>query len=299
MKKILFNQPIFRLIGPAIAGFMIYVLILLIFDRIVAINENFNLYELSFCVLLGYAWFESMRLITRLMNRFFHSGNMSWGRILSHTLILLTGSILVISVICYGYFTQILGLYSFSSFTDEFFAFNIVFGISVIFYNMTYLGMYFLQRQNELALDREQTLNKNIEYQLQAFQNEVNPYLLYHSLETLIPIIHHDHEEADHFVGKLSKVYRYMLDHRKEELTTIEDELEASLNLVELINPKHFHNIHLIADIEFHQKDFLLVPGALPRLIESIIQQSIVSDLQAISIKCTLSQINTYRFVAK
>ena len=292
MKTILFNQPIFRLIGPAVAGFMIYILILLIFDRIVALNENFNLYELLFCILLSYSWFESMRMGTRLINRIFDSGDMSWGRILSHTLILLAISTTIISIICYGYFTQILGLYSFSSFTDEFTAFNLVFGISVVFYNMTYLGMYFLKRQNELALEREQTLNKNIEYQLQTFQNEVNPYLLYNSLETLIPLIHHDRDKADYFVGKLSRVYRYMLDHRKEELTTLDDELEATMNLVELINPKHAHNIHLHQDIPSLKMDHLLIPGALPRLVESIVQQAIVSEFQPIHLRLSANTEN-------
>ena len=292
MKRILFHQPAFRLIGPAFAGFMIYILILLIFDRIVNLNDNFDLYELLFCVILSYAWFETMRLLTRAMNRFFHSGNMSWNRIISHTLTLIAGSVLLISLICYGYFTFVLGLSAFSSFTAEFSAFNIVFGIAVIFYNMTYLGMFFLQRQNEMALEREKTLNKNIEYELQTFQNEVNPYLLYHSLETLIPIIHHDKDQADQYVNKLSKVYRYMLDHRKEELTSLNDELQAANNLIELINPRHYHQIHFSSETNHQFQEYLLVPGSIPRMIESIVENAIVNELQAINISCKISETN-------
>ncbi|MEZ4847717.1 MAG: histidine kinase [Bacteroidia bacterium] len=292
MKRILFHQPAFRLIGPAFAGFMIYILILLIFDRIVNLNENFNLYELLFCVVLSYTWFETMRLLTKATNRFFHSGNMSWSRILSHTLTLMTGSFLLISLICYSYFTLVLGLSAFSSFTAEFWAFNIVFGISVIFYNMTYLGMFFLQQQNEMAFEREKTLNQNIEYELQTFQNEVNPYLLYHSLETLIPIIHRDKDQADLFVNKLSKVYRYMLDHRKEELTSLADEIQAGHNLIELINPRHYYNVHFNSEVSHTFQQFLLIPGSIPRVIESIVQNAIVNELQSVEISCKIAEEN-------
>ena len=80
---------------------------------------------------------------------------------------------------------------------------------------------------------------QNLAHQLEIFNNEINPDLLFQSLETLIPLVHHDPGTAENFVDRLATVYRYILDNRKKELVSVEEEIQASKNLIYLFKEKY------------------------------------------------------------
>jgi len=157
---------------------------------------------------------------------------------------------------------------------------------------MLYFSIFFLNQQNEVQLERETTLRENLEFELQSFKNEINPELLYGSLETLISLVHKNPQMSEEFIGHLSEVYRYKLDNKHNELAYLGDELKSVQNLLYLLNLRYSGNIKFNVNIPEEILSYKIVPGTLQVIMENSVLYNIVSDIQPLEIDCTLKKDN-------
>ena len=198
------------------------------------------------------------------------------------TVLSLAVSLFVISVAISSYYKYIL---DFSITQTELIIFNAIYGVSGLLYNLLYLSYQYVHKQNEDRLAGEKILTEAIEAEVFQFKNEVNPNLLYDSLESLITLVHHDKEQAEDYIDHLSLVYRYILSHRKIELSTVDDEIKATQNVIFLLNQKFNNQISLEIGVP---KDLLLtpmVPATLPNCIECIIRNTIINKNNPLKIE--------------
>ncbi|MEM1136138.1 MAG: histidine kinase [Bacteroidota bacterium] len=275
------NNLYFRLVSPLVYGAMVYILVLLFNDRITELAANFELFELIFCVLITYFNFETLRIFIILLGRFFNfKKNMRWKMTLQ-IVVSASLSMMTTSLFVSAYFIYLVG---FTTFSKELYLFNGIYFITSLLYNSLYISLFYLNKQNEAVLQKEENLRKNLEYRLQSFKNEVNPDLLYGSLETLISLIYRDVDLADDFIIRLAGFYRYSLDNRQDELITLGKDIEAGKNLIALLN---FENAHITLKDET-EKEFLedeLVPGTIPLLIHHLVRSSIISAVHPMQIR--------------
>ena len=271
----------FRLVSPLVYGTMVYILILLVNDRITELSSNFELFELIFCILLTYINFESLRYFIIMMDRFYAFKKSIRLRIILQIAFSSVLSILLTSLLVAIYFIYLVG---FRVFSEELYLITSIYLLSSFFYNSLYISIFYLNKQNEAVLQKEENLRKNLEYRLQSFKNEVNPDLLYTSLETLVSLIYKDVDEADGFINRLAGFYRYSLDNRQDELTTLAKDIEAGKNLVELLN---FENsfITLIDETESDFQYDELIPGTIPLLVHHLVRNSIISSAHPMQIR--------------
>lgn len=281
MKRIFINNILFRVVAPVIYGTMLYVIILLVFDSIILLYDNFFSEEVLLCVVITYFLSESMRGIILLLEKLYPFDKNSTIRIVLQTSITCILSIIFVSLIIYLYFKLIIG---YSHFFTELITFNIVFLISCIFYNLLYFGIFFLDKQNNIQLIKEQTIKKNSEYKLKAFINEVNPNFLFNTLETLITIINHDPQSSDDFIDRLSEIYRYKLDNKFNELIDLKSEIKSVENLIFILNLRYNNNIFVNFYIPNKDFDKKIVPNTLHIIIEDIINNNIISNLQSFKV---------------
>ena len=98
----------------------------------------------------------------------------------------------------------------------------------------------FLHNWRQTAIDKEQLEKAHVVSQYQRLRNQVNPEFLFHSLDVLADLVHQDADEAERFVSKLSRVYRYVLEKRDVEVVSLQEEidfLKAFLFLQEMRQP--------------------------------------------------------------
>ena len=286
MKRIFINNILFRVVAPAIYGTMIYVIILLVFDSIILLYDNFFSEEVLLCVGITYFLSESMRGIILLLEKLYPFGKNSTIRIVLQTSISCLLSVIFVSLFIYLYFKFIIG---YSHFFTELITFNIVFLISCIFYNLLYFGIFFLDKQNNIQLIKEQTIKKNSEYKLNAFINEINPNFLFNSLETLITIINNNPQSSDDFIKRLSEIYRYKLDNKFNELIDLKQEIKSVENLVFILNLRYNNNIYVNFNIPNKDFDRKIVPNTLHIIFEDIINNNIISNLQSFEVDCEIN----------
>lgn len=282
MKSSFIHNPLFRLFAPLLYGSMTYILVLLANDRIAELNENFELVELLFCLLLTWLLSEALRGKVILLERFFpFPVSIRW-RVALQLLAGLVVAAFVVSTVVSLYFVYLVGL---STFTSELLVFNIIYGLSSLFYNLLYISIFYLNEQNSNMLQKEAVLRGAVEYRLQAFKNEVNPDLLYSSLETLLSLVHQDKEQVDDYIERLSGFYRFSLDSRHMELVPLSRELQATEHLLYLLNFRHRHlSLQFEVEPEFLQKE--IVPGAVSMLVQHVVRNSLISEVHPLRIRC-------------
>lgn len=289
MKKAFINNAIFRLIWPLFYGAMTYLMILLVFDNISQLTENFFGEELWFCVGLSYLFFESIRLEITQLQRFETLRSRMWLWISAQILISIAVSMVMISGALSIYFVQYVG-YSIGTFDTELITFNSIFVVTAVLYNMMFFGVYFLNVKNEALLNKENTARKNLEFQIQAFNSDINPRFLYSCLETLITLLRKKGREAEKFVHHLSSIYRYILENKHNELSTLKSEMESLRDLVYLFNGRFNGKLTLETNIAEDCEDKQLVTGTLTAIVEDIVNNTIVSESQPLHISCTLEE---------
>jgi LytS/YehU family sensor histidine kinase len=196
-------------------------------------------------------------------------------------------AILITSLIITGYFTYLVG---FKSFKTELIVFNAIFLFSSIFYNAIYFSIYFLNRTNEIKLEKEKSLKDKIMSELKDYKDKINPEFLYSSLETLISLSRKDTESADEFINKLSMVYRSILSRKRNEVVSAAKDIEVAKNLVSILNYKFHHNISLRINEDTNSRS--IIPGTLIFIIQRIVTNSIISEIQPLKISVSLENDN-------
>lgn len=301
-KKTLTQNKWLRFLLPIPVGFTVYVLILLIFDSLQQLSDNFFSQEVMITVLLSFILLETQRLFLRLIDKRYplklnhaiieKAGDESSSestapfsqslRIFIIPLASLLFSLLIITPLVWAYFNFLLELVGFIT---ELIVFNAVFGIVAIIFSMIHVSSSFLAVHKQIHYIREKELRKNLEHDLEKFKLQINPDLLYESLENLISIVHTDTKAADKYIDHLSRIYRYTLDARKIELVSLEQEIAQSASLLYVLNLKHQGAVHFTHSLPEDLLTQQVVPGTLPTLIQESVNRTIVNTLQPIEIR--------------
>jgi hypothetical protein len=284
MKKYFIHNAFFRLLAPPVYGVLIYLIILLINNSLFQVNELFSSQEVYMCIGLTFLSFESARVVILLLNRFLN-GKYAKARLLvqlvAGTLVPTALVLLAISL----YFTYAIG---FSITLMQLILFGVIYGFTAILYNLLYVSNDYQLRENTLKLTAERQQREVLEMEMDEFRNDINPDLLYESLENVISLINRKNSDAEEYIDYLASAYRYVLSNRQQELISLGAEIEAAKNIVRLLNEKYFGKLKLEISVSPADLNFQLIPGSLPVAIESIVRNTIISNHEPLTIRCYL-----------
>jgi len=146
------------------------------------------------------------------------------------------------------------------------------------------LGINLLNKWRYSLVQIERFKNENLAAQFEMLRMQVNPHFLFNSLNTLSSLIYQDQDTASNFVRELSTVYRYILEKRKSEVVTLQEEMGFSESFQYLLALR-FKN-KLIFDIDIDQKLLgkMIVPLTLQILVENAVKHNIVSAKNPLTI---------------
>jgi len=283
MKTIFIHHPIFRLVTPAIYGVLVYLLILLINNNVTEVDGLFSSEELYFSIMLSYIAIESCRMIIILFYRHVKVEGYDFRTIFLQILLTGLASVLLVVAAVFLYFEYVVG---FSISHTQLVIFVILFAVTAFLYNIIYLSGYYLQKENILKLNAENQQRQVLELEMMEFRNDINPDLLYESLESLIALMYRDLERAEDYIDCLASTYRYVLLNRQQELVPVTTEISAAHNIVKLLNEKYHGQIKFQAAFDGAGETHMLIPGSLPLIIESIVRNTIISRFEPFLIQC-------------
>jgi hypothetical protein len=283
MPKFFIHNTFFRLGAAPMFGILVYLLIILINNTVEQLSEIFNNQELYVCIALSYIAFESMRLVIWGSNKKLSSERSIQTRIIYQIILTLLVSLTLVGVSISAYFRWVIG---FGIGSSELNLFLIIYGAGGLLYNILFFSQVFLFRENKMRIDEEKALRDNLESEFTSFKNDVNPDLLYESLETLIITLHKNVDQADELIDNLAGIYRYSIVNRNKELISLAEELQAVNYLITILNVKYQDQIKL--DMQVNENEIHLIPGSLAVSIDHVVRNTLIAPQVPLTIKCYL-----------
>ena len=252
-----------------------YLLVLMFFDSIDMLLENFFSREVLFIIGLTFLFFEGNRLVIILNNKLFPENKKLKARIITQYASSFIATLVFVSITLYYYFVYIVG---FSTIKTELITFNGIYLLIAFFYNLFFFSLVFVNRKNESKVQQEQTRRDNLIMELESFKYQINPEFLFQSLEIIISELYRDKKSADDLINNLSKTYRYTLDNKYNDLVSLKDELNSLKPVCELFKTKYQENLSLKIDVAKEIQTLNLIPGTLKRILEYALSEQIISE---------------------
>lgn len=92
--------------------------------------------------------------------------------------------------------------------------------------NMTFISAYFIGRWKEGIRRAEKLEKEKMQMQYHHLKNQVDPHFLFNALTALDSLVKSDPDLASRFIKHLSRIYRYVLQHKENEVVDLEIELQ-------------------------------------------------------------------------
>lgn len=277
------NKRLFRFFAPIIFGFIAYVLILLIFDTINELNENFFSAEVLLTIIIAYLIAGANRVLINSLSKRFAKSQKLLKYMAVQMSLTSAATLFITSLIISVYMRYLVG---FKSFNTELIVFNSIYLVLSLSYNLMYFSIFYSKKMNEIQLLQAQKAKKESEIELEAYKSKMNPDLLNKSLETLICHAAKNPETADNYISQISDFYRSILNSKRTELIDLENEIETARNYIALQNSWNNDNIHLSFNVDESAKNKKIIPGSLYVFMEQVINNSIVSPIIPLEISC-------------
>ncbi|WP_159466746.1 sensor histidine kinase [Dyadobacter sp. 3J3] len=138
----------------------------------------------------------------------------------------------------------------------------------------------------EQARTRAERLEKeNLQTRFLALKNQLSPHFLFNSLSILTSLIEKNPQQSVIYVNRLSRSYRYILEHSQDETVTLKKELNFIEAYVFLLKSRFEEKLEVIVDIPVeYQNQFKIAPLTLQLLIENAVKHNQMSAEQPLQI---------------
>jgi len=273
--------------------FVISIIITFIFDFAFGGTLS-NLPELLLNILYGVLIGGSLSLSGVVTRFVLKNSDISKKPIRTYTLLLITVTLFITADVftinsLWFYFTQ--GVSLFYIFTNTGFLLTslitIFIGLTIFF---IILSKSYITKLNDANNEVNKIKQEADKSKFETLKSQINPHFLFNSLNTLSSLIYIDASKADEFTGMLSKIYRYILDHQDDELTTVNDEIEFINKYIYLQKIRFDNNFDVQIDDYNKYKDMMIVPLSLQILLENVFKHNIISDNIKIKISVNFEQ---------
>ncbi len=155
--------------------------------------------------------------------------------------------------------------------------------ITFIILSVEISSQFFSHWKNSLV-EVEKYKTESTLAQLQNLKSQINPHFLFNNMSILSSLVYKDQDKAVDFINQLSKVYRYLLDNRSDELVTLDSELTFIKSYTYLLQIRFDSSILFDINVDIENMQLLLPPMSLQMLIENAIKHNEVSSENPLTI---------------
>lgn len=151
-----------------------------------------------------------------------------------------------------------------------------------------------------LTETRTQLINlqkENLQTQYDVLKQQVNPHFLFNSLNVLTSLIKLEPDLAEKFSEQLSKVYRYVLENKDNELVDLNTELNFLDAYIFLLNIRFIDKLKVNIDIPINRRSDQIIPLAMQLLMENAIKHNTMSKLEPLLIDIFIDNDNNLNIV--
>jgi two-component system, LytTR family, sensor kinase len=151
--------------------------------------------------------------------------------------------------------------------------------------NMGFFIAYFIGKWKEELLKAERLEKEKTQVQFENLKNQLNPHFLFNALASLNSLILEDQQLASKFLQHLSKVYRYVLQHKEQNLVSLQTELDFIQNYTFLAETRFDKALSIRVVTRPEDLDKQLVPVTLQVLLENAFKHNVIEETRPLNIQ--------------
>ena len=137
--------------------------------------------------------------------------------------------------------------------------------------------IYLNRRQQHIIVENQQLKLENILAQYETLKSQLNPHMLFNSLNTLRSLIREEPIKAQNYTQELSNVLRYVLQENDSQKITLSDEMEFIEAFIYLLIMRYEDNLLFDIQIDKRFNQYVLPPMSLQVLIENAVKHNEIS----------------------
>tara|TARA_R110000868_G_scaffold259361_5_gene517322 strand:- start:86538 stop:87587 length:1050 start_codon:yes stop_codon:yes gene_type:complete len=168
-----------------------------------------------------------------------------------------------------------------------------LFALSFSFLIGVFVNAEFIIEDWKRSILENETLEKeNAKARLSALQGQISPHFLFNNFNVLSALIDENPKLAQNYLDALSDVYRYVLNHKNEELVRLIDEIEFIKKYLFLLQIRFDDKLVCSIDIKEYGQT-RIPPATLQILVENAVKHNEISTRKPlkISIKVLSNQM--------
>ncbi len=144
--------------------------------------------------------------------------------------------------------------------------------------------IYFYTKYQKKKVKESQIVAKTESAKFESLKNQLDPHFLFNSLNVLTSLIDENPRQAEKFTTKLSKVYRYVLEHKDKDLIPLEDELRFAKSYMELLKMRFEEGISFNIPERVSNPELKIVPLSLQLLLENAVKHNVITSKNPLEI---------------
>lgn len=142
--------------------------------------------------------------------------------------------------------------------------------------NLGFFTAYFIGKWKEGIVKAERLEKEKTTVMFDNLKNQLNPHFLFNALTSLNSLIREDAELASQFLQHMSKIYRYVLQHKDQRLVSVSTELAFIRNYVFLAETRFADALKISFHVKEEQMDRTIVPVTLQVLLENAFKHNVM-----------------------
>lgn len=156
--------------------------------------------------------------------------------------------------------------------------------MSTIVTGTSYL-VHLNRKSRRVLLENQQLRTENLVHQYEALKNQLNPHMLFNSLNTLYSLIRESPDKAQNYLQELSRVMRYTLHDNQSHTVALSEEMSFVRSYIYLLQMRYEDNLHFEIEIpqELLQRQVPLM--AVQMLVENAVKHNEISNRKPLTIR--------------
>jgi LytS/YehU family sensor histidine kinase len=112
----------------------------------------------------------------------------------------------------------------------------------------------------------------------ESLKQQLNPHFLFNSLTSLSGLIETDQALAGNFLKQMSRIYRYILKNRDNELVPLKDELDFVQVYINLQKTRFKKGLVVNVNMDLQYAQRQIAPVTLQNLVENALKHNIIDE---------------------
>lgn len=282
MMKTKIIKTIFRILLVSLYAILVLKLVKETMPADIKITKNFpqGIFPIAILALFNLNT-EGNLIFNRFLNK-----KLSWFNFPKKRLIIQLSFILMWTIVTIGVPFTIWYFYNGRSFTYP--PFSVATFVSSIVLLLSALcislAISFFKEWRASLLKAEHYKQEKLKAEYRVLQNQMNPHFLFNSLNVLISEIRNDPIIAEKYTRKLSKVYRYVLQNKNQELINLQQELDFIHSYIFLHKVRVGEALSFTINIVENAMTRSLPPLSLQILVENAIKHNVITEDEPLTI---------------